>query len=97
MAIKRLIDEGYPVILKIAEGLTHTELFDEYKKCDIFIDQISVGWYGTAALEAMAVGRPTCAYIDERYFQYIDYANEIPIININKDNITEKLRNLLQN
>lgn len=96
-AINKLKNEGYKINFKITEGITHAELFDEYKTCDIFIDQISVGWYGTAALEAMAVGRPTCAYIDERYFHYIDYADEIPVINVTQENITVKLRELIEN
>jgi len=96
-AIEKLKSEGYKLDFKIAEGITHAQLFKEYQQCDIFIDQISVGWYGTAALEAMGMGRPTCAFIDERYFQYIDYAKEIPVINITRENVTDQLRQLLEN
>jgi glycosyltransferase involved in cell wall biosynthesis len=96
-AIDTLINKGYRINFKIAEKITHSQLFKEYEQCDIFIDQISVGWYGTASLEAMAVGRPTCAFIDERYFQYIDYADEIPVINITRENVTNKLRDLIEN
>lgn len=96
-AIATLQKEGYAIDFKIAEGITHKELFKEYEQCDIFIDQISVGWYGTASLESMAVGRPTCAYIDERYFQYINYADEIPVINVTPENVTDKLRELINN
>ena len=92
-----LESEGYNIELRLIEGVKHEELVREYRNCDIFIDQISIGWYGTAALEAMAVGRPSCAFIDERYYQYIDYAEEIPVVNINKENVTEQLRNLLDN
>lgn len=96
-AINQLKDEGYNIHFKIVEGISHSELFKEYKNCDIFIDQISVGWYGTAALEAMAFGRPTCAFIDQRYFQYIDYSDEIPVINIDRVNVTDKIRELVEN
>lgn len=94
-AISQLRGEGYNVTLKIIEGITHAQLYDEYKKCDVFIDQISTGWFGTSAIEAMAFGKPTCAYYDELYFQYIDYAHEIPVININRENIIDKLKELL--
>lgn len=96
-AIDALQKEGYAIDFKVAEGITHAELFREYELCDIFIDQISVGWYGTASLESMAVGRPTCAYIDERYYQYIDYSDEIPVINVTRENVTEKLCELINN
>lgn len=95
-AIDKLKNEGYKIELNLVEGVTHEELIEEYKKCDLFIDQISVGWYGTAALEAMAIGRPVCAFIDERYFEYIDYSEDIPVLNINKENVTEKLREIIQ-
>lgn len=94
-AINKLIEEGFMINFKIIQGITFNELYKEYEACNIFIDQISVGWYGTAALEAMAFGRPTCAFIDERYFKYIDYKDEIPVININEKNIIPTLRSLL--
>jgi glycosyltransferase involved in cell wall biosynthesis len=96
-AINQLTNEGYNIYFKVVRGVTHSELLKEYELCDIFIDQISVGWYGTAALEAMAFGRPTCAFMDQRYFQYIDYSDEIPIVNINRENVTYKIRELVEN
>lgn len=96
-SIDDLKSSGYSIDLYIAEGISHKELLDEYRKCDIFIDQISVGWFGTAALEAMAVGRPTCAFVDDLYFQYIDYSDEIPVINITKDNVRDVIKELISN
>ncbi|MEP2448778.1 MAG: glycosyltransferase [Balneola sp.] len=96
-AVDRLKKEDYNISLNIAENITHSELFEEYNKCDIFIDQISVGWYGTAALEAMAVGRPVCAFIDDKYFKHIDYSSDIPIVNVTKENIFHQLKELLDN
>lgn len=95
--IEELKNQGYKINFRLVQGIPHHILIKEYEKCDIFIDQISVGWYGTAALEAMAVGRPTCAFIDQRYFKHVGYSDSIPIININKDNIVEKLANLIIN
>jgi glycosyltransferase involved in cell wall biosynthesis len=94
-AIESLKNEGYNIDFRLVEDVSHQQLFKEYERCDIFVDQISVGWYGTAALEAMCVGRPVCAFIDERYFQYIDYADEIPAINVTKENISNQLRKVL--
>lgn len=96
-AVNNLINEGYDIDFKLVENVTHDEIIREFKNCDIYIDQISVGWYGTAALEAMAVGRPTCAFIDDIYYNYIDYAEEIPVVNITKENVTNQLRNLIEN
>jgi len=90
-AIQRLINENYQLELILAENLTHDELKLKYVECDIFIDQLLSGWYGTAAIEAMAIGRPTIAFIRESYKQYIDYGEDIPIINANPESIYEVL------
>lgn len=96
-AVSRLIQEGFPVELDLAEGLTHDDLIGRYINCNIFIDQITYGWYGTAAIEAMALGRPTLCFIDNLYFQYIDYGNKLPIVNVEKETVYEVLKDLINN
>jgi len=94
-AIKKLEQERNKITLRIVENITHDELIEEYKKCDIFVAQIGLGWYGTVALESMATVRPTCAYLDKDNFQYINYADETPVINITRENVTDELRTLI--
>jgi glycosyltransferase involved in cell wall biosynthesis len=91
-AINKLTEEGFSIEFKLVSGITHSELLDEYIQCDIFIDQVAGGWYGTASIEAMATGRPTICFIRESYFDYIDYGDEIPLINANPDTIYEVLK-----
>tara|TARA_B100000524_G_scaffold110751_1_gene53676 strand:- start:30490 stop:31518 length:1029 start_codon:yes stop_codon:yes gene_type:complete len=94
-SMESLIKKGYPINFKIVEDITHAKLIEEIENCHIYIDQISFGWYGAAALESMAIGRPTLAFIDESYFRYIDYDKKIPIININKQNFKDVLEDLI--
>lgn len=96
-AIEKLISEGYPIRLNLVENVTHDVLKEQYKRCDIFIDQIMGGWYGTAAIEAMALGRPVICSIRESYFQYIDYGNQIPIIHADPDCIYDSILYLINN
>jgi glycosyltransferase involved in cell wall biosynthesis len=96
-AIDKLIEEKYPIKKLLIENVTHNELKKCYKECDIFVDQILSGWYGTASIEAMAIGRPTVCFIRESYFQYINYGTEIPIINAQPSNIYEVLKTLIEN
>lgn len=95
-AIDQLRGEGFSIHFDLVEGVRHDELMDRYRACHIFIDQIMAGWYGTATIEAMAVGRPVVASIRRDYFQYIDYGNQIPAIHADPDCIVEVLRDLLQ-
>ncbi|MDW7760897.1 MAG: glycosyltransferase [Acidobacteriota bacterium] len=96
-AIEKMQKEGWKIRFDLIVDVKHDELRKRYSMCDIFIDQIIAGWYGTAAIEAMAVGRTVVAHIDPKYFNYIDFADEIPIVNANKDSIYFVLKELVCN
>lgn len=91
-AVHKLIEEGYPLEIDLVEGVTHFELKNRYLKCDIFIDQILAGWYGTASIEAMAIGRPVICFMRNDYFKEINYNCIIPIISANPDSIYDVLK-----
>jgi glycosyltransferase involved in cell wall biosynthesis len=94
-ALNQLVAQGYPIEINLVKNVTHNELIAEYSRSHIFIDQISIGWYGTAAVEAMATGCPTACFIDELYLQYIDFASEIPITNISKEHVYQSIKTLI--
>lgn len=96
-AVDQLIDEGYPVKKIIAEGLSHNDLLELYKSCDIFVDQLLSGWYGTASIEAMAFGKPVVCFLRESYRDYCDYYDSIPIINASPDTIYSTLKDMICN
>lgn len=96
-AIKRLKMEGYNIQFDLVENVTHDELLERYKLCHLFIDQIMGGWYGTASIEAMAIGRPVVVSIRPDYFEYIDFADRIPAIHADPDLIYEVLKITLEN
>lgn len=91
-AVNQLLREGYPIRLLLPENVSHQQLKHLYVECDIFIDQILAGWYGTATIEAMAIGRPSICFIRESYFKYINYGSEIPIINAEPSTIYKVLK-----
>jgi len=96
-AIDQLREEGYKIKIDLCENITHKELKQRYLICDIFIDGIVGGWYGTAAIEAMALGRPVICFYRESYYQYIDYGDKIPMINANIYTIYETLKQIVEN
>ena len=96
-AIKKLENEGYVFIYNRVTGLSHDKIRDKYVECDLFIDQIMGGWYGTAAIEAMAIGRPVICSIRESYFEHIDFAKEIPIVHADPDCIYDAIKMMLDN
>lgn len=91
-ALNRLVDEGFDIEISLVENVTHDEIKEKYKECDLFIDQVLCGWYGTAAIEAMATGRPVICFLRKSYFEHIDFGGEIPIINANPKTIYEVMK-----
>lgn len=96
-AVSRLFNEGYDFEFRLIENVTHEDLKKELELCDLFIDQIMAGWYGTAAIEAMAIGRPVICSIRKSYFENIDFAEKIPILHADPDIIYDVLKEALDN
>lgn len=93
-AVARLIEEGHEIDFKIYENIRHSDLIEKYKECDLFIDQV-LGGYGTAAIEAMAIGRPTISYLRDIHFNESTFPGGVPIIRAHRDNIYEVLKNTI--
>lgn len=54
----------YPgVEFRTVEKLPWVELRALMAECDVFVDQLHMGWYGMVSAEAMALGKPALAYI----------------------------------
>ena len=96
-AINILIERGYNIKFEILDKMSHKFLLKKIETCHIFCDQISEGWYGTVAIEAMAMGKPTCAFIDEEWLEYCPFSEELPIINTKSDNVEQVLKYYLDN
>lgn len=94
-AVEQLKLEGYNIYFDLVENVNHDKLIEHYEKCHLFIDQILGGWYGTASIEAMSLGRPVIVFIREEYFNYVNYGQNLPVINSNPDNIYQVLKNTL--
>lgn len=95
-AISKLISEGFKIRFILCENMPHLELKTKYMECNIFIDQV-LGGYGTAAIEAMAMGRPTISYLRHEHFNENTVPGGIPIIVAHKDNIYEVLKETIIN
>jgi len=93
-SVSELKQAGYQVELVLIEKMPFNEVKFLYEQCDIGIDQILYGWYGKVSIELMALGRPVICYIDDRLVQH---RADMPIVNANPRNLTEKLRELVQN
>ncbi|MFA6618440.1 MAG: hypothetical protein WCT23_05170 [Candidatus Neomarinimicrobiota bacterium] len=80
---------------ELIENKTHAQAMDMKRRSDIFIDQIGDrgGWgYGMNSVESLALGICTATEMNESYCKFLP---EHPFININKENIRNKLLEIL--
>lgn len=81
---------------KILDNISHKDVIIEMAKADIIIDQILVGWYGGQAVEAMMMGKIAVAYLNAAYFQFVSFADEIPIWNASPWSFKKDLETLIK-
>ncbi len=93
-AIERLRSEGLPVEYRLVRDMKHAEAKRIYATADIVVDQLMIGWYGVLAVEAMALGKPVVSHIRPDLERF---ATEVPIVNANIDDVTDRLRELVVN
>lgn len=96
-AVKRLQDEGYEIEYMLLQNIPNAEVISYYKKADLVIDQLLVGWYGGFAVECMALGKPVMCYIRESDLKYIPQRmrEDMPIIKVTKETLYQQLKEML--
>jgi hypothetical protein len=96
-AVERLRQEGVPLEFLLLEGAQRDEARSLYERADIVVDQLVSGWYGTLAVEAMALGATVVAYIRQEDLRYVpaELASELPIVSATPATVYDVLRRLL--
>ena len=79
---------------RLIHDMSHQEAIAAIASADIFVDQILFGYHGIAAIEGMALGKPTVCYIKDTMMA--QYPSELPLVNATPDTIQEVLANLIQ-
>ena len=92
-AVDRLRAQGGVFEFRLIEGLEHGQALAEIAKADVFVDQMIVGDYGVASIEAMAMGVPTICFVKDSIVPR--YPAEPPIVNATIDSLPTVLGNLL--
>ena len=89
--------EGLDADLKIVEGLTHDEAFEQYRDADIVVDQLNAGWYGVFAIECLALGKPIVTFLHDEAVRRTEeaYGLEVPLRSTTKETLRETLRPLV--
>ena len=103
------IAKGTTVILEVVEKLrqkyefefqlitnvTRSQALEIMQRADIFLDQLVIGHYGMAAIEAMAYGKPVVCYIKSSLVD--QFPSDCPIVNASQDTLEHVLEELICN
>lgn len=92
-ALEELAEEGVSFDVKLISGMQHHEAMQWYRRADLVVDQLHIGWYGVVAVEAMALGKPVVTYVREDLAE--GFSPALPIANANPQTIKDVLRRLL--
>lgn len=97
-ALNMLKKEGLNFEFFLVEGLSNSEARKIYKKVDILVDQLFIGWYGGLAVELMALGKPVIVYIRNEDLKHIPskMRAELPFIRSTPFNIKDVLRRVIE-
>ena len=86
-ALKRL-SEKIDFEIKVIEGVTHEECLEQIQKSDLYVELGLGGFYGNAAMEAMAFGVPIAVHLKESVTDLAgDVFEDCPIIPVRERTI----------
>ena len=79
---------------RLIQSMPHRAALDLVRQCDVFLDQFVGGDHGAAALEAMALGKPTLCYIKPSL--EATFPPDCPLVNASQENLAQVLGGLLE-
>ena len=96
-AVSRLRAEGLELDFELVEGLEHSDAKALYRRADLVVDQLLIGWYGGLAVEAMALERPVVAYIRPEDLAFVppEMRADLPVVSADPGTIHDVLKELL--
>lgn len=82
---------------RLVEGLSREDARRAYEEADLVIDQLLAGWYGTLAVEVMALGRPVICYLRQPDLKFIpdQMRKDLPVINATPTTLYEVMKQWL--
>lgn len=96
-AVDRLREEGLNIRLEFRTGLRNLDLRYVQAQCDVVIDQIVFGRYGSTAREGMMLGKPVVCRIDPSEpdgRETPEHLRNCPIVNADVETIYDVLKGL---
>ena len=96
-AVSKLQAEGVSLRFELLQGVSREAVRSALERSTIVVDQLNAGWYGTFAVEAMALGKPVVAAMDLLAHPCLpqEFCRDVPVIHASRDTLADQLRSLL--
>ncbi len=91
-AFERLRPRFPGVEFRTVEKVPWAGLRDLMAECDVFVDQVFMGWYGMVSVEAMAFERPVLTYLRP---EFEARTRDCPVVRITVDTLADELAAVL--
>jgi glycosyltransferase involved in cell wall biosynthesis len=99
-AVEKLTTQGYQLELINVSTMNSNEVRFIQAQCDVIIDQLIYGWWGSTGVEGMALGKPVICYLrpewKNRFMENYPQYRELPIIEASVDSIYVVLLSILK-
>jgi glycosyltransferase involved in cell wall biosynthesis len=96
LPIVESLKDKYNIEFVLLHDVPRQKVLEAMTTADIFIDQIIIGSFASAAIEAMSFGKPVIAYIAPSVYK-MGIPDHCPVVNANPDTLKEKLIELIEN
>jgi glycosyltransferase involved in cell wall biosynthesis len=98
-AVNELADEGLNIEAHYITEVSSRLMRFEQAKADIVVDQLIYGWFGSTALECMALGKPVICYLNPKfeetfYSNFPEFRGNLPVINANVYTVKDAIKRL---
>ena len=98
-AVHRLKAEGFPVEYLAVKDVPAREMRYLQVQSDVIVDQLIYGWWGSTAIESLALGKPTVCFLwpewRDRFLAAFPEYKRIPIVEASTESIYETLKALV--
>jgi hypothetical protein len=78
----------------LIQGMSRSQAMELMRSADILLDQFVLGDFGSASLEAMALGKPVACYLKPSLASL--YPRDLPIVNATQEELEAALMQLIQ-
>ncbi len=95
-AVAELQRRGWPVELRLIEGMSRQEALKAYREADLGVDQLLSGWYGVFAVEMMAMGKPVVCYMADSVLRAAGLGS-VPLISASPASLPDVLEGCVAN